>query len=215
MPRPRSLDHAAIAQAALALVDRDDLAALSMRAVAAELGVATMSLYRYVTGREEVERLIVDRVFLAANLSVSKTANWERDVTELSEAMRAAIAEHPAVIPLLLVRFTASPAAWHWLEALLRALSGAGFDAEQRVTAVRTLQAYVIGAVQSEYLNSLTGESTAALASMPSDDFPLIVETARSAMAISPDREFAAGLATVLSGLRASLRAPLSPPADN
>jgi hypothetical protein len=73
----------------------------------------------------------------------------------------------------------------------------------------------VIGAVQSEYLNSLTGESTAALASMPSDDFPLIVETARSAMAISPDREFAAGLATVLSGLRASLRAPLSPPADN
>ncbi|MGC9961221.1 MAG: TetR/AcrR family transcriptional regulator C-terminal domain-containing protein [Acidimicrobiales bacterium] len=207
MPRPRSLDHDAIAHAALALVDRDGLASLSMRAVAAELGVGTMSLYRYVTGREEVERLIVDSVFFAATIPVSKTANWERDVTELSEAMRGAIAEHPAVIPLLLARFAASAAAWHWLEALLRALSRAGFDAEQRVTAVRTLQAYVIGAVQSEYLNSLAGQSTAALASMPYDDFPLIVETARSAMSVSPDQEFAQGLATVLTGLRVSLRA--------
>ena len=122
--------------------------------------------------------------------------------------MRAATAEHPAAIPLLLVRSTASPGAWHWLEALLGALSRAGFDARQRVIAVRTLQAYLVGTVQSQYLNSLTGEGTLALASMPVNDFPLIVETARSAMSVSPDLEFAQGLATVLDGLRASLRRP-------
>jgi AcrR family transcriptional regulator len=208
MPRPPSLDRDVIAHAALAVVDRDGIAALSMRAVAHQLGVGTMSLYRYVTGRDEVERLIVDRVFSATDVPFSKSASWDRDVVELCEAMRAALSEHPAAIPLLLVRFAASPGAWHWLEALLGALSRAGFDASQRVVAVRTLQAYLIGAVQSEFLNSLAGESTAALASMPTDDFPLIVETARSAMAISPDQEFAHGLATVLDGLRASLRAP-------
>ncbi|HEY5272145.1 MAG TPA: TetR/AcrR family transcriptional regulator C-terminal domain-containing protein [Acidimicrobiales bacterium] len=207
MPRPRSLDHDAIAGAALAIVDRDGLAALSMRSVAAELGVGTMSLYRYVAGREEVERLIVDRVFLAAHIPIAKTASWDRQVIVLCEALRAAIAGHPAIIPLLLVRFAASPGAWHWLEALLSALSRAGFDARHRAVAVRTLQAYVIGVVQSEYLNSLTGESTVALASMPIDDFPLIVETARSAMSVSPDQEFALGLTMVVDGLRASLSA--------
>ena len=206
MPRPRSLDHDSIAHAALAIVDRDGFGALSMRAVAAELGVATMSLYHYVTGREEVERLMVDCIFLAADVPVPKTASWEREISKLSEAMRAAIAEHPALIPLLLVRFKTSPGAWHWLEALLGALSRAGFDARQRVFAVRTLQAYVIGAVQSEHLNSLTGDSTSTLASMPVDEFPFIVETARTALTVSPDQEFSRGLATVLDGLRAHLK---------
>jgi hypothetical protein len=49
MPRPRSLSHDRIAAAALAVIDRRGLAALSMRTVAAELGMGTMSLYRYVT----------------------------------------------------------------------------------------------------------------------------------------------------------------------
>jgi AcrR family transcriptional regulator len=206
MPRPRSLDHDSIANAALVVVDRAGLGALSMRAVAAELGVGTMSLYHYVTGREQVEGLMVDRVFLAADVPVPKTASWEREITKLSEALRAAIAEHPALIPLLLVRFATSPGAWHWLEALLGALSRAGFDARQRVFAVRTLQAYVIGAVQIEYLNSLSGESTSTLASIPVDEFPLIVETARTALSVSLDQEFTRGLATVLEGLRAHLK---------
>jgi AcrR family transcriptional regulator len=205
MPRPRSLDQDSIAEAALAIVDRAGLAALSMRAVAAGLGVGTMSLYRYVRGRADVERLVVDRVLLAADVPISTRVNWDRHVVERVSAMRAAIAEHPAAIPLLLAHAPASPRAWPWLEALLGALSRAGFDARQRVIAVRTLQAYLIGAVQNQYLNSLTGQGTLALASMPVTDFPVIAETARSATSISADREFAQGLATVLAGLRASL----------
>jgi AcrR family transcriptional regulator len=208
MPRPRSLDQDSIADAALAIVDRAGLAALSMRAVAAELGVGTMSVYRYVTGRADVERLVVDRVLLAADIPVSNSASWDRQVVGRVNAMRAAIAAHPAAIPLLLVRSTGSPRAWHWLEALLDALSRAGFDARQRVIAVRTIQAYLIGAVQSQYLNPLTGDGTLALASMPVNDFPLIVETARSAISLSPDLEFEQGLARVLDGLRASLSRP-------
>jgi len=62
MPRPRSLTQAAIAAAALAVIDRDGVAGLSMRAVAAELGTGTMSLYRYVADRDELERWVVDLV---------------------------------------------------------------------------------------------------------------------------------------------------------
>jgi AcrR family transcriptional regulator len=203
MPRPRSLDHDAIATAALVVVDREGLAALSMRAVAVELGVGTMTLYRYVTGREEIERLVADRVFRVADIPTARRASWQRQVRELSEAMRTAISAHIAVIPLLLVHFPSAPSAWRWLEELLRALTQAGFSAKERVIAVRTLQAYLIGSVQSEYLNSLAGDSTQALASMAADEYPLIVETARSALRGDPDDEFAQGLSVVVRGLDA------------
>src|SRR5262249_61745631 len=49
MPRRRSLTTAAIAAAALVVIDRDGTAGLFMRVVAAELHVGTMSLYRYVS----------------------------------------------------------------------------------------------------------------------------------------------------------------------
>jgi AcrR family transcriptional regulator len=51
-PRPtrgpkRTLSADDVARAAIALADRDGLAALTMQAVAKELGFTTMALYRY------------------------------------------------------------------------------------------------------------------------------------------------------------------------
>ncbi len=205
MPRPRSLDQATIATAALAVVDRGGLDALTMRGVATELGTGTMSLYRYVSGREEVERLIVDRIFLAVDARVSPQAIWQQQVTELCEAIHSAVRNHAAVIPLLLAHFQHSPGAWNWLAALLGVLSRAGFTAPQRVIAVRTLQAYVIGALQSQFLNPIYGAGTDALARLSPDDYPLIIQTAQAALSIPPDQEFRHGLAVVLEGLAVGL----------
>ncbi len=201
MPRPRSLDHTSIAGAALTVVDREGLSALSMRSLAAELGIGTMSLYRYVTGREEVERLIVDRIFLAADPDTVAHDSWQEQVRGLSELMRSAIADHAAVIPLLLVHFQFSPSAWRWLNALLKAFTQAGFSAQQRVIAVRTLQAYVIGAAQDEVLVPLDGAGTNALSDLPTDDYPLVVETALAALSMPPGQEFQSGLRVILEGL--------------
>ena len=67
MPRPRSLTPDQLASAALAVLDREGLAGLSMRAVAKELGMSTMALYRYVDDREELEGLVVERVLSAVD----------------------------------------------------------------------------------------------------------------------------------------------------
>jgi AcrR family transcriptional regulator len=201
MPRPRSLSHAAIAAAALAVIDRDGLHALSMRSAAAELGMGPMSLYRYVSGREEVEQLAVDLIFRAIDPHVPRSAGWQEQVTELAGRARQAIAAHPAVIPLLLAHHQHSPSAWRWLEAMLSALTQAGFTGQQRVIAYRCLQAYVLGAVQIESLGSLTAQPTLALAALPPADYPLIAETARNAPAVTPQQEFADGLTILLQGL--------------
>ena len=70
MPRPRSLTPDQIAAAALAVIDRDGLDALSMRTVARQLGIGAMSLYRYVTDRDQLEDLVVDLVLGAVDISL-------------------------------------------------------------------------------------------------------------------------------------------------
>jgi AcrR family transcriptional regulator len=66
VPRPRSLTPDQLAVAALAVIDRDGLAGLTMRAVATQLGVSTMGLYRYVRDRRELEALVVELVLGAS-----------------------------------------------------------------------------------------------------------------------------------------------------
>src|SRR5687768_86463 len=60
-PKP-GLNLPRIVDAAVALADREGLGALSMRRVAAELGVGTMSLYRHVPGKGELLDLMLDKV---------------------------------------------------------------------------------------------------------------------------------------------------------
>ena len=60
-PKP-GLTLERIVASAIAVADAEGLDAVSMRRVAAKLGVGTMSLYRYVPGKNELLDLMLDRV---------------------------------------------------------------------------------------------------------------------------------------------------------
>jgi AcrR family transcriptional regulator len=203
MPRPRSLTESGIAVAALAIVDRDGLASLSMRTVATEMGVGTMSLYRYVAGRDELEGLLLGHVLESVDLEVAKGSPWTERVVSLAERVRAAIGDHPAVVPLLLTRRQVTAPSLGWGEAVMAALADGGFTGPDRAIAFRALLSYVIGAVQVEHFGPLAGAGTAALADLPTDVFPHLADTARHARAIPSDEEFRRGLQIVLRGLGA------------
>jgi AcrR family transcriptional regulator len=208
MPRPRSLTQAAITAAALAVIDRDGVAGLSMRAVAAELGTGTMSLYRYAADREELERWVVDLVLTAVDPEAPGHLPWSGQVTVLAERVREAVAAHPAVVPLLLIHRHTSPHSWRWSETVLGLLTGAGFTGRRRVIAFRCLLAYIAGALQAESLGPLAGSGTAALAAPSSAGYPLLAQTVRSASAVPPGEEFGQGLAIVLRGFLTTLTEP-------
>ncbi len=55
--------RAEIAAAGVALADRRGLAAVTMRSVAAAIGAAPASLYRYVATRDELVELMADQVY--------------------------------------------------------------------------------------------------------------------------------------------------------
>ncbi|HET9450384.1 MAG TPA: TetR/AcrR family transcriptional regulator C-terminal domain-containing protein [Aggregicoccus sp.] len=204
MARPRSLTPVVIAAAALTVLEREGLTGLSMRTVARELGVGTMSLYRYVDGREQLERLIVERVLTGVELELPQGAPWTRRVSLLLERVRAVVEAHPSVVPLLLTRRHTTDASLRWGEALLGALAEGGFQGKARVIAFRTLLSYLFGAVQVEHLGSLSGEGTAALAALPREQYPVLAETAAHARRLRPGEEFRRGLEAVLRGLGAA-----------
>lgn len=202
MPRPRSLTPEQLASAALAVIDRDGLAGLSMRAVAKELGMSTMGLYRYVADRDELERLVVERVLGAVDTEPPEPgAPWRERVTVLAGRLRATVGAHPEVVPLTVTHRHHSLGVLRWSETVLAVLTEAGVEGERRVVVLRALLGYVIGAIQLEHLGPLSGPGTTALAALPAAEFPLMAATARDARAVDADREFQGGLALLLDGI--------------
>jgi AcrR family transcriptional regulator len=204
MPRPKSLSTERLAAAAITVMDRDGLPGLSMRTVAGELGMSTMALYRYVRDRDELELLVVEGVLGALDTTPPPDAPWQDRIRTMAERVRAAIAEHPAVVPLLVHHRQDSISTLRWSETVLGILTEAGFTGVGRVVALRGLIGYINGAVQLEHLGALSGAGTDTLAELPPADFPLMAATAAAARGVGPDDEFAGGLEIMLRGLAAS-----------
>jgi AcrR family transcriptional regulator len=191
-----------IASAAVAVIDRDGLPVLTMRAVAAELGMSTMALYRYVTDRDELERLVVELVLSAVDTTPPPTDQpWRARIELMVTRLRDTVSAHPNVVPLTLTHRHSSPSVLSWSETVLGILTEAGIEAEHRVIALRGLLAYFIGAIQLHHLGPLAGEGTEAIAHLAATDFPNMAETARHARNVTGDQEFLGGLAILLRGL--------------
>ena len=205
MPRPRSLTTHDLAAAALAVIDRDGLSALTMRAVAKELRMATMALYRYVTDRDELEILVANRILDPVDVSLPPGTDWRERATLLLDRLRAAASAHPAAIPLTLRHRQSTPASLRWIEAMLTVLTDAGFTGPERVIAQRTIVGFLLGYLQNEHYASLIGPGTETLARASAEQFPLLAETAAQARTMSPADEFRGGTAIVLQGLAARL----------
>jgi AcrR family transcriptional regulator len=90
------LTRAQIVAAAVSLVDREGLAALSMRRLAGELGVGPMTLYYHVPDRAGLEDLIFDAVMAEVDFTGDDPApDPEERAVRLGRALRSALLAHP------------------------------------------------------------------------------------------------------------------------
>lgn len=209
MGRPAVVSREKIATAALAVIDRDGLAALSMRSLGRELGVAAMSLYNHVADRVALESLVAEAMMSDVDVT-PRCAEPLEEVRRLMVALRAALNAHPEAIPLMLTRPTASMAALAPIEALLAALNRGGFTGLALLRAYRTLFGFLIGFAQADLAGpvssgrpaSLTDVAASVLA-LPEDAFPNLRACATAAQTSSSDAEFGYGLDVVLHGLAA------------
>lgn len=138
-----ALSREQIARAAIEVADTEGLGAVTMRRVGRALGVEAMSLYRYVTGKEDLMDAVHEQLLSA--LPPSGTGAWSRVLVEQAAAFRALLAAHPNLVVLFATRPARAPDAVSRVEALFAPLVAAGLDEEQAVWAFQLVFAYVVG----------------------------------------------------------------------
>ncbi|MEJ3744400.1 TetR/AcrR family transcriptional regulator C-terminal domain-containing protein [Actinomycetes bacterium KLBMP 9797] len=152
----RELSTDRVVRAGIAVADAEGLAALSMRRVAADLGVATMSLYRHVAGREALILSMVDTVFADAPLPDRPPPDWRARLEFAGRQMWRVFRRHPwAAEVLSMTRPQALPALLGYAEWSLGALRGLGLGVTETMHAHLTVFGFVRGtavSLQSETL---------------------------------------------------------------
>src|SRR3981081_2877111 len=144
------LSRLRIAQAALAVVDRDGLDELSMRRLGAELGVEGMAIYRHFPNKAAVLAGVVEVLLAELVIPPPSDVPWQVVFREVSRAYRALLLRHPHAVPLLAALPLTDPAPARAAGAVMALLRGAGFDAQTAFNTLATITSYVIGVVQWE-----------------------------------------------------------------
>jgi AcrR family transcriptional regulator len=96
----RELSIERIVEAAIEIADAEGIAAVSMSRVAASLGFTTMSLYRYVTSKDDLILLMQESAGEVAVPDAARERTWREGVTAWVHAIRQAYREHPWLVDI-------------------------------------------------------------------------------------------------------------------
>jgi AcrR family transcriptional regulator len=144
----RELDR--IVAAAVVVADREGLAALSMRRLATELDTGTTTLYRYVTGRDELLELMVDTVNGSDGVVTGKPDDWRAGLALVAREARARFLAHPWLASQLVARPTIGPNTLLGAEFVIAIALELVDDPDTAAAVTSSLMAYVQGSVAAE-----------------------------------------------------------------
>jgi AcrR family transcriptional regulator len=214
-PRQRGLTQEAIVDAALRIVDREGLDALTMRTVAHTLGTGPASLYAHVANKDQLVELLVERVIGEIEIDGEPDPErWTEQLKQTARAMRRTFASHGDLARASFGRIPTGENALRgaeWMTALLRA---GGVSDSVTGLAVDMLAAYVMAIAYEDGLGVARGISETEMLgfvaqlrgyyeNLPPDRFPNLVALAGELTAGDGDTRFEFGLEVLVRGLEA------------
>lgn len=138
-----------IVTAAIAIADLEGIDGLSMRKVAEQLRVGTMSLYRYVPGKAELLDVMVDRVCGETTRPRRRAATWRTRLEQIARANRELLERHPWLLQVSTLHPPLGPGVLAKYEHELGALEGIGLSDVEMDAVVSLVIGYVRAAVQA------------------------------------------------------------------
>lgn len=211
-PRRLPLTRQRIAEAALRVIDRDGLNALTMKRLGSELGVEAMSLYFHFSKKDEILDEVVDLLFRELQLPQAAKEDgpdWAEVARELFLNMRRHLQHHLNAVVLVASRSVHSVEALAPTEISLRNLRQAGFDEWEAIDGHRLLLSFTLGYLISEA--SARGDPAShpedwgiasyAFHTLPVDQVPTLAELAAVALAGDADEQFDRCLTGILTAL--------------
>jgi len=218
---PRVTEHGLtrerLVQVAIDIADAEGLAALSMRRVAAELDAATMSLYRYVPGKDDLLLLMIDAVFGKETLPDPPPPGWRAQLEVVARLQWALYRRHPWLAQVAAIWFSRPsvvPRAMAHTEWSLRALDELGLDPSTMFHLAVLLASFVHGValqlasgVEAEHETGVTSDEwiesqmSAMTALFSAGGFPMLARiTAPAGLEFDLSTLFEFGLPRLLDG---------------
>jgi AcrR family transcriptional regulator len=191
------LSREKIAATAIAIADADGFEAVTMRRLASEMGVGTMSLYHYVKTKEELVAMM-DDALMADVILASLPTDWRRALCEIATRTHKVLVSHSWVFSSIL---SASPGlnAMRHMEQCLQALDGTSLTDQQKLTLLAMVDDFVFGSALRDVLNAAPFDRTFATAQLGSGSFPQLSAMFASGHAGPSQDRFEQGLNALLN----------------
>jgi len=218
--RPQLTRERVVAEA-LTVIAKDGVQALTMRSLAARLGVVPGALYHHVRNKEQLQDLVLDGVLAEVDFHVGHTQPWTEQIKVLAQRLREVLEQHPGVAGLLKTRDPLGPHSLALAEAFLMPLQAAGFGDREAGLAFFLVVDYTVGFAVSSPRTSVNEQRVRDAAirtqlheffrSLPPERFPALVALGEHVWLDNRDERFAAGLDVLVDGLEQARRSPHRP----
>ncbi len=217
---PISLER--IVDEALRIVDVEGTEGVTMRRIAAELGTGPASLYAYVESREELLRLVHDRVIAEVEFPDFEAMPWKEAMRLWALHVYDVYHRHGDIALLSFAEIPTGPEALRGAEEMAAALLRAGVPERVSMWALDRLALYIgADAYEGWLLRRRFGGSTieeseergmayfeqvgAFFASLPRERFPTIVDHVGVMMGGDGNERFLFGLDLLLDGIESRI----------
>ncbi|MFE2986604.1 TetR/AcrR family transcriptional regulator [Streptomyces sp. NPDC059262] len=204
MARPRKplLSRDRIVTAALSLVDAEGLAAVSTRRLAAELGVSGPSLYNHFRTKDQILEAVADSVSAQVDLAMFDPADgrdWRTSLHDWAMSYRAALLEHPNIVPVLAQGPGRRPAGLRLADAVFGSMVDAGWPPAQATSIGALMRYFVTGSALGSFAGGFVDDETA----YDPADYPHLGQAHLLAdrQELIDERAFETGLRALLDGL--------------
>ncbi|WP_167477536.1 TetR/AcrR family transcriptional regulator [Nocardia arthritidis] len=202
-----ALDRDQIVAAAVALLDEESVAGLTMRKLGDRLGVPPMTLYGYVATKDDLLEYALDAVFDETLNDAEPGTDWRAELAAIGARTFEALLRHHWAAALVGAAPPMGPAAVAQFGTIMRVLTAAGFTGERLESATTAFYYYVLGAALAESAWARTGSTVESLtAGLPNpaaaDELTPAAEFLAGYANADARQRFDRGLRAVLDGLR-------------
>jgi AcrR family transcriptional regulator len=207
MARPRKplLSTARIVGAARELVDAEGLAAVSTRRLAAELGVSGPSLYNHFRTKDEILEAVADSVSAQVDLSMFEDGrDWRTGLHDWALSYRAALRDHPNIVPVLARGPGRRPDALRLADAVYGAMVRSGWPPAHATSIGALMRYFIMGSALGSFAGGFVDDASA----YDPADYPHLGQAhlLSEQQEKIDERAFETGLTALLDGLSEQYR---------
>ena len=205
-PKP-AMSVRTIAATAVAIADAEGLEAASMAVVAKRLGFTTMSLYRYVDSKADLQLAMVEEA-VGPPPEINRRLGWRNQLTAWAQAEAARLGAHAWVLEVRPGSPPLGPHTLAWMDLGLQILDRAGLTPERAASTLLFVDGYVRQQITLgvQYTDGGAGWSGRLRRILPPDSLPALERALEAGVfdddpSDFPSDEFRFGLDLVLDGV--------------